>query len=40
MALKRPSDSLVLVPEPKRSNTELAAYTAKDKALASLVSIQ
>lgn len=34
MAQKRPSDSLVLVQETKRSKNELATYTAKDKALA------
>jgi len=33
MAYKRPSDSLVAIPETKRSRNEIAAYTNKDKQL-------
>lgn len=41
MAYKRPSDSIVAIPETKRSKNEIAAYTNKDKQLqAELVSKQ
>lgn len=40
MAYKRPSDSLVAIPETKRSRNEIAAYTNKDKQLLELVSIK
>lgn len=38
MAYKRPSDSLVAIPETKRSRNEIAAYTNKDKQLLEVVS--
>lgn len=37
MALKRTSDSLVLVPEVKRTRQDVSAYTNKDKALLEVV---
>lgn len=37
MAHKRGADSLVLVPENKRTRTDIAAYTNKDKALLEVV---
>ncbi len=37
MAYKRPSDSLVAIPETKRSRNEIAAYTNKDKQLLEVV---
>lgn len=40
MAYKRPSDSLVAIPETKRSRNEIAAYTNKDKQLLELVRIE
>lgn len=38
MAYKRPSDSVVAIPETKRTRNEIAAYTNKDKQLLEVVS--
>lgn len=38
MAYKRPSDALAVVPDVKRSRSELAAITNRDKALLEAVS--
>lgn len=39
MAYKRPSDSLVAIPDTKRSRNEIAAFTNKDKQLLEVVRI-
>lgn len=38
MAKRAASDSMALVPEPKKNRNEIAAYTNKDKALLASVS--
>lgn len=37
MAYKRSADSLALVPETKRTRSDIAAYTNRDKALLEVV---
>lgn len=39
MAYKRPSDAVALIPEAKRTRSEMAEYTNRDKALMEIVSI-